>query len=252
MAERKELLAMAKLLGREDTCLQNKTDLELLKIIVAQVESNKDPLNLLDFEDSLAFPQATRDKIQLIGAGHLWSQLDSFNDQMRQDYTCRRQMLLRRLDCTVESFKWKGSTTSSSNSASGLGAAGDGSDSTTKTLNDQIHECYEKARIRLKEEPQVTLAHLLAARETGCDKLLNGVVSTNNVDCKITYRASNSSEVVNLKQVIIPHVPDRGGRVDEHRAPPKETFAHQRGGSNFRGRGGGHHHQNRRGIGRRR
>lgn len=250
MTERKELLAITQLICDDNdesgTHFEDKSDLDLLKYITERIKSTERPVpssSSPHLDDSLAFPKATRDSIDLIAETELWTALDKFNDQLRQDYTCRRQMLLRRLDCTVESFKWKGTNVQNSQPQMG------GDSKQAKSLNDTIHERYEEARRHLREEPLVTMAHLLAIRETECDKLLNGVISSDTVDCKINYQNDKSStKSINLKHVIIPDVPDRGGRPEEHRPPPKETFASQRGGHSRdgRGRGGGRdHHGNR-------
>lgn len=140
-----------------------------------------------------------------------WDRLEEINEKLRQDYTIRRQMLLTRVDCTVESFKWK-----ASNDAKG-------------ELNEKIHAIYDPLRIKLKPEPNVSMAHLLAVREKDCDNMLNSVVSSNNIECSV-------------RNTLIPAVPDRGGRPNEVRAPPKETFRFQqshRGHSRGRGRGRG-------------
>ena len=36
----------------------------------------------------------------------LQAKLEKINERMRNEYTLRRQMLLKRLDVTVQSFKW--------------------------------------------------------------------------------------------------------------------------------------------------
>jgi len=228
-------MTIAKLLGHSDEeKLETRTELELVRLVLADVRQ-KVPRSSEGLNDSLAFPLEARKRVNMIEANSLWHKLDKFNDQLRQDFTCRRQMLLKRLDCTVESFKWKGSASKANH-----GCSGD-QKGTTKSLNDRIHEAYETIRVKLKDEPQVGLPHLLAARESECDRLLNEKISSRGIDCMIAYGKSVKnkevpSESVNLKKVIIPHVPDRGGRADEHRPPPKETLGQRRGGDH-RGRG---------------
>lgn len=37
-----------------------------------------------------------------------WAELEKINDALRQEYTIRRRMLLKRADVTVQSFTWSG------------------------------------------------------------------------------------------------------------------------------------------------
>lgn len=260
MAERKDLIAIADMLdmhGDKHQDRDNETDIGILHKIVTSLESllehdqnrhesipnNRNKLITAfstngRFPDSLAFPKPVRDSQNLSENHQLWKDLRKFNDLLRNDYSCRRQMLISRLDCTVESFKWKSSEV---RKQAHLEAAEDKkSHKDKKSLNDLIHEKYDQARVGLVNEPQITISHLLALRETDCDSLLNSVVSTKSVDCQVLYkptkqqRQNNTGQLVNLKQVIIPEVPDRGGRTDEMRMPSKETFSQQR-----RGRAGG-------------
>lgn len=260
MAERKDLVAIAGLLDIQCDKPQekgNETDTEILHKIVSSLESllkpnqnhqesNPNNRNKLinissingQFPDSLAFPNSVRNSQNLTENVQLWKNLRKFNDLLKNDYSCRRQMLINRLDCTVESFKWKSSEIRKQ--AHLEAAEGKKSHKDKKSLNDLIHEKYDQARIGLANEPQITISHLLALRETECDNLLNSVVSTKSVDCQVLYkptkqqRQDNTGQLVNLKQVIIPEVPDRGGRTEEMRMPSKESFSQQR-----RGRAGG-------------
>lgn len=234
MAERKELLAIHQLLRGADEHVEadQMSDLELLKDIVERVKRSGVASRQ---GDSVAFPAKTRQAINLTTANGLWNQLEQFDDDLRQDYTCRRQMLLRRLDCTIESFKWKSTTASNPDKV-----RHEPRDGPRSAMNDRIHELYERCRLTIKEEPEINISNLLALREKDCDRLLNGVVSSRSLDCKINYgskkqQASGQAQV-NLKHVIIPNVPDRGGRTDEIRPPPKESFGQQ--GARFKhGRG---------------
>lgn len=233
MPDRPQLIAITRLLGlaRRQPEHQDETrsQLELLANIV---EALKEPAHgqetpvgrlkrALANDDSLAFPHQHRNQLNTNQhqAGPLWHQLDRLDSLFRQDYTCRRKMLLARLDCTVESFKWKAPAHSSNTQQQLTSLHNRTTRPKAKSINDQIHEIYDAARIGIKQEPQLTIAHLLAARQTECDKLLNSVVSSSNtVDCQIAYgqqkQDTNTGSLVNLKQVIIPHVPDRGGRTE--------------------------------------
>lgn len=233
MSERNDLLTICKLLNIHDIN-NNKSDIELVKEILSTLNSPSDTnkqlqlLNQSILPDSLAFPKTIRSNNNLQAKTELWNKIKKFQDLLKADYSCRRQMLINRLDCTIESFKWKASdlaTDKSSQSSRG------------KSLNDMIHEKYEQPRMGLRRDPDVTISHLLALRETECDTLLNGVVSTAKFDCQVAYNKRNhqqNDDPVNLKQIVIPDVPDRGGRTDEIRPPVRETFSQQR---RARGRG---------------
>lgn len=161
-----------------------------------------------------------------------WAFVDKINKALHDDYKVRRQMLISRCDCTVESFKWK---------------KVDKKDN--EDLADEIGQTYASLRHKLDPEPQVTMATALAARESGCFDLLNAVVSKSPQTCQIetpqTKGMANlgKQQRISLQKYLIGQVPDRGGRPQEQPPPPKETFQQQkqqrygRGGGG-RGRGG--------------
>ena len=35
-----------------------------------------------------------------------WETVDTINTALREEYTCRRGMVLKRLDVTIQSFRW--------------------------------------------------------------------------------------------------------------------------------------------------
>lgn len=226
MAERKKLLEIYNLL--QQTTQQNdvqpidkNTDLEVLQAVVDLIKS-KDIARSLD--DSLAFPFDVREKINFTRTQQFWNELDKLDNCLRQDYKCRRLMLLRRLDCTVESFKWKRGTKKNDGKQKEI-------QKSSLTLNEQIHGVYDKIRTTMRDDPEVTIADLLASRCEDCDQLLNEVVSSRKLDCEINFTGSGPDVCgqTNLKHVVIPNVPDRGGRTDEIMPPVKETTGFQSG-----------------------
>lgn len=213
--ERKDLIRIGELLNihgdNDDSILnwtQNKTDLELLKCInqkLDQLDSDSEVKKLIDDEPVLSAGQH---------GTIFWEDLSKFNDLLKQDYTNRRQMLLERLDRTVESFKWKQSN----------------------DKKQKINQLYDKIKANLKSEPEVTLSHLLATKSKDCDRLLNGVVSS----ARSSQTIKQGDSHVELRKVIISEVPDRGGRAEAARAPRTETFSQQqKRGRQNRGRSGG-------------
>lgn len=233
--ETKELKRMCELLGSilPPADHNELTNVDLLKLILKKLSSIDDTTNIHTddkirslaserLHDSLAFPEKVRKNRSSPVRPELWENLKNFNDLLSQDYSSRRQMLLNRLDCTVESFKWKADSKARKSHPP--------NSEKNNPINDLIHEKYERARVALKDEPDVTLSHLLAVRETESDILLNTVTSSKGTDCKVIYkdRPQGQGDLVYLKRVIIPAVPDRGGRTNEARAPPKETISQQR------------------------
>jgi len=181
-------------------------------------------------EESLLLPEG------LTLSQQQWDILKSINAELYDDYTLRRQMLLRRCDTTVNSFTWK---------------------SDQNYDKSKINETYHKERQLLSPNPSVSLSDALAARQSDCDALLNDVISNSHANCIIelpeTKEKANKGlqQRLQLHKYIIGKVPDRGGRADQQPPPPKETFGQQqfqrdnpqrgrgRGGGGGGGRGGG-------------
>ncbi|XP_044269345.1 protein FAM98A isoform X1 [Tribolium madens] len=144
-----------------------------------------------------------------------WETLNGVQKDLNNEYKIRREMLLTRLDVTIQSFQWSDKT---------------------KGKDELFEKVYTEKRKRLKTEPEVELADLLAARD----------------DIAIIEKTSSSSVRKNTKsslnKVIIGQVPDRGGRTSEQAPPPPEMPSWQQrtpgpsGGG--RGRGGGNFSRN--------
>lgn len=198
MTAQEDLLDICRLLSIDETQGCNQT--QLLRAILSKLNSKSrelEPLEESKLPDPLAFPADLGESVR--NCDVFWDELGKYNDVLKQEFSRRREILLCRLDCTVESFKWKATEQHG-----------------VVDTNTKIHDKYEEARHKgLKEMPDSMLSRLLAARSTDCDKLLNCVVSsTTGVDCLIK---GNTKSVESLKKVMIPNVPDRGGRVDEIR-----------------------------------
>ncbi|KAI5736369.1 hypothetical protein M8J76_002551 [Diaphorina citri] len=88
-----------------------------------------------------------------------WETLMQVQNEMAEEYRLRREMLLTRLDCTIESFKW-------SDRLKGKEAV--------------IEKVYSEKRDKLSPDPTVSLADLLAARE----------------DLAIAEKTSNSNVII--------------------------------------------------------
>lgn len=148
-----------------------------------------------------------------------WEELNKLQEAMHKEYTIRRDMLLKRLDVTVQSFLWSDKI---------------------KLQEHEVNTRYEDKRMTLKNEPKVTMADLLAARDD-----LAVIEKTSNASVRKYTRSK-------INSVIIGAVPDRGGRPYEQEPPPPEmppwqkdrvqgpqSFQGGRGGGDRGGRGGG-------------
>ncbi|XP_018578218.1 protein FAM98B isoform X2 [Anoplophora glabripennis] len=136
-----------------------------------------------------------------------WQILNDVQKDMNNEYKIRREMLLTRLDVTIQSFQWS---------------------NRTKGKEDMFENIYHIKRVLLKVDPDVDLSDLLAAR----------------VDLAIIEKTSNANVRKNtrseLNNVIIGQVPDRGGRTSEIAPPPPEMPSwQQRSAGGGGGRGGG-------------
>ncbi|XP_076376001.1 protein FAM98A [Megalopta genalis] len=150
-----------------------------------------------------------------------WKDLQHIQQELHDEYRLRRDMLLKRLDVTVQSFLWS---------------------ERIKSQEAELNKRYEDTRKFLSAEPDVTFADLLAVRD---DIALMEKTSSASV------RKNTKS---NINSLIIGAVPDRGGRPYEQEPPPpemppwqKERVAgpstsrggHGGGGYSRGGRGGG-------------
>jgi hypothetical protein len=118
-----------------------------------------------------------------------WTELHSIQKELNQEYQLRREMLLKRLDVTIQSFHWS-----------------DRLDSKKQAMSDT----FRVHRSNLSEMPAVKLSNVLAART---DLLFNDKTSAASV-------REHTKSAVN--DFLIGKVPDRGGRPDEAIPPPPE------------------------------
>lgn len=152
-----------------------------------------------------------------------WAELEAIHGDLDQEYNLRRQMLLTRLEVTIQSFQWSDKM---------------------KSREKEIGEQFQKKLMELETYKyggiETDIVALLAAR---ADLAIIEKTSSANV------RKNTGSKI---HKHVIGKVPDRGGRAHEHAPPPPEmpSWQQQRssgpqgggrgGGGNFRGgRGGG-------------
>ncbi|XP_041985972.1 protein FAM98A isoform X2 [Aricia agestis] len=141
-----------------------------------------------------------------------WKNLETIYNEMYREYKCRRETLITRLECTIQSCEWS---------------------DRLKSKKDTIQSVYRPKKDHLKVKPDILLSDFLAARTS-----LLQVEKTSSA----SVRKNTQSDV---NKVLIGRVPDRGGRPNEQQPPPPEMpswqqrSAPQGGGRGGRGGGGG-------------
>eukprot|EP01041_Mallomonas_annulata_P002712 gene2712-5339_t len=132
--------------------------------------------------------------------------IDNIADMLQQDYIVRRQMLLKRLDVTIQSFLW-----------------GD----RAKDREEEILTAVNVQRRHLTEStPRYSLEDALSAPHSMLHELSAKVTSTYAIKSVV-------------QRVIIGSVPDRGGRANETRPKPSDIGRDWKGGRGRGGKGGG-------------
>lgn len=119
-----------------------------------------------------------------------WDALECLLKDLTEEYTCRKEVLLQRLDVTIQSFKWG---------------------ETGKKRNQDISRVYQQQVATLLRKPAVTIANILAARENILEEE------------KTSGSSVREGTKCALNQVIIGAVPDRGGRPEDQQPPPPEV-----------------------------
>ncbi|KAK4315897.1 hypothetical protein Pmani_012920 [Petrolisthes manimaculis] len=138
-----------------------------------------------------------------------WKMLEQMQREMHAEYLMRRQMLIKRLDVTIQSFQWS---------------------EKAKQREDELTKAFRTRRDQMKEEPGVNIGDILAARED-----LAVLEKTSNASVRKATKTA-------LNKIIIGRVPDRGGRTNELEPPPPEMPSWTQrsgGGGQGGGRGGG-------------
>ncbi|KAK5853543.1 hypothetical protein PBY51_014687 [Eleginops maclovinus] len=146
-----------------------------------------------------------------LGPVHV-EKIEAINQALVNEYEMRRKMLLKRLDVTVQSFGWSGRA---------------------KTHAEKLASVYQPLRSVLSTKSNISVAHLLAARQ----------------DFSVILRTSSGrireKTACAINKVLMGRVPDRGGRPCEIEAPPPEMPSWQKrqdapqGGGHYGGSGHG-------------
>lgn len=138
-----------------------------------------------------------------------WNKLERLQHELDAEYDLRREMLMTRLDVTIQSFQWSDSA---------------------KNKSANISECYSNKRQEMEQilrtKKSTDVIELLAARD---DLLYVDKTSSSFV---------RKNTQTNIQKHIIGMVPDRGGRANEHQPPPPEMPAWQKNRSQGQGNQG--------------
>lgn len=139
-----------------------------------------------------------------------WRLLETKHKDLDAEYNLRRQMMLTRLEATVQSFQW------------------------SEGMKHRQNEINDRFQLKLKELEKLKLGGddtnivaLLAAR---ADLAIIEKTSSVNV------RKNTASKI---EKHVIGSVPDRGGRANEHAPPPPEMPSWQQQRASGPGGGGG-------------
>ncbi|CAH1261738.1 FAM98A [Branchiostoma lanceolatum] len=188
-----------------------------LKAICITLGMSRPPPNITTFQFFTGVEKKLREFLSKVPQDHIgkplmkramapgqWAQLDIINRKLSEEYRIRREMLLKRLDVTIQSFNWSNKT---------------------KGKEDAVAQAFRPKRQGLSTQTNVILADLLSAREDIARMQ------------KTTYGATRHNCAIN--KVLMGRVPDRGGRAWERAPPPKEMPAFKKREDGGRGGFGG-------------
>lgn len=140
-----------------------------------------------------------------------WATVERFHRELDAEYDLRRDMLLTRLDVTVQSFQW--------------------SDKHPRAKRDAIGELYAQRRRRLQAAESVRGGVM----QTGVPALLAAREDLAVVERTVSARTRT---VAGVQKHLMGSVPDRGGRTLEMSAPPPEMPSWTKRTEGGRGGGG--------------
>ncbi|CAD5227091.1 unnamed protein product [Bursaphelenchus xylophilus] len=223
------LIALRKLRRQviEERTKPNEPLKEMAKTLVSmnvqpnQVSDENACLNILKSELTKSFNSLVRRPNPIFNGkfnDKQWSQLNNFAQMLTKDYKIRLEMLLKRLDVTVESFLW----------------------------SDKAHQ-HERQVMKIFLPGRQSLA---GWKPIGIDQLLGANEDLLVIEkaSSVRQRAGTKSKISEFKLEKIPA--DRGGRTDNIIPPAQETSKSQYQNKDRRGppKGGKFHKQHEQGL----
>lgn len=177
-----------------------------LKAIITGIGLGKPPPNITEESLFIKLEEKIKEKLEknsmkiedpLLLSGGLtlshsqWQYLEDLEKQLEADYTIRRQTLITRCECTINSFKWR-------------------KDSKPE-INDKLNKIIQEIK-QLPSKPNIGLHHALAVKASDCEESLNSIVSSSHQSCDIvvpmTLQANRGKHfIINLIIImVITHV----------------------------------------------
>ncbi|XP_013387259.1 protein FAM98A-like [Lingula anatina] len=171
-----------------------------LKSMLIALGFPKPPPNITPFQLFSKVEQKVRELIGKVSPSHMgkpllkakltekqWQSIQSISEALQQEYGLRREMLLTRLDVTIQSFKWS---------------------DRAKSKENEVAAAYQPLRKHLSARKELGIAEILAARDD-----LISIQKTSSGDARMKCA---------INKIIMGSVPDRGGRAWELQPPPPD------------------------------
>ncbi|XP_032409966.1 protein FAM98A [Xiphophorus hellerii] len=196
-----------------------------LKGICMALGMSKPPSNITMFQFFSGIEKKLKEAISRVAPNHVgeplldkplgpvhMEKIEAINQVLVNEYEVRRKMLLKRLDVTVQSFGWS---------------------ERAKIQAEKLSKVYQPLRSTLLTKSNISVAHLLAARQD-----FSKILRTSSG--KIREKTACA-----INKVLMGRVPDRGGRPCEIEPPPPEMPSWQKrqdapqGGGHYSGSHGG-------------
>ncbi|KAK2832658.1 hypothetical protein Q5P01_016547 [Channa striata] len=179
-----------------------------LKGICMALGMSKPPANITMFQFFSGIEKKLKEAISRVPPNHVGEPLmnktlgpvhlekiEAINQALVNEYEVRRNMLLKRLDVTVQSFGWS---------------------DRAKTHAEKLGKVYQPLRTALCTKSKISIAHLFAARQD-----FSKILRTSSG--KIREKTACA-----INKVLMGRVPDRGGRPCEIEPPPPEMPSWQK------------------------
>lgn len=173
-----------------------------LKGICIALGMSKPPANITMFQFFSGIEKKLKETLAKVPPNHVgkpllkksmgpahWEKIEAINQAIANEYEVRRKLLIKRLDVTVQSFGWS---------------------DRAKSQTEKLAKVYQPKRSVLSPKGNISVAHLLAARQD-----LSKILRTSSGSIREKTACA-------INKVLMGRVPDRGGRPNEIEPPPPE------------------------------